>query len=260
MVTFISLISGSSGNATYFSDGKTRLLIDCGMSGARLKDALNSIDVFPESLDAILITHEHSDHTRGAGVISRRYNLPVYATEGTHRSMDAGQLAAENIKIISEDADFQIKSIGIKPFAIPHDASEPVGFTYFTGNDKYATATDIGKMNNTVLEALAGSKSILLESNHDIEMLRTGSYPYPLKQRILSDFGHLSNSSAAQAALKLVRSGTERITLGHLSRENNIPEVAILETHNTLTAAGVSVGIDVKLGVADRYKPTIIGG
>lgn len=256
MTTFVSLISGSSGNATFISDGKTNLLIDCGMSGKKLKEALNAIDVMPESIDALLLTHEHIDHTKGAGVISRRYSIPVYATQGTHSAMDAGKIADENIKLISEDTDFEIGSIGIKAFAIPHDAKQPVGYCFSINGEKYSLATDIGKMNMNIINCIIGSKKILLESNHDIEMLKCGSYPFPLKQRILGDFGHLSNELAAKTALHLVQNGTEHIMLGHLSKENNRPEIAMLETYNLLTQAGVKIGGDITLQVADRYKPT----
>ena len=151
MATFVSLISGSSGNATFVSDGKTNLLIDCGMSGAKLKESLHAIDVMPESIDALLITHEHVDHTKGAGVISRRYNIPIYTTQGTHTSMDIGNIADENIKIITEDTDFEIGNIGICPFAIPHDAAQPVGFNFMIGDEKYSLATDIGQITKSIL-------------------------------------------------------------------------------------------------------------
>lgn len=259
MTTFVSLISGSSGNATFISDGNTNLLIDCGMSGAKLKEALAAIDVMPENINALLVTHEHIDHTKGAGVISRRYNIPVYATKGTHESMDAGKIADENIKIISEDNEFEIGSIGVTPFAIPHDAKQPVGFTFGCSDGKYALATDIGIVNDYILEHIKGSRSVLLESNHDIEMLRAGSYPFPLKQRILGNLGHLSNELAAKTALYLTQNGTEHIMLGHLSMENNRPEIAMLETYNILTMSDVKVGDDVTVQVADRYKPTVLG-
>lgn len=256
MIRFISLISGSSGNASFISDGKTNLLIDCGMSGLKLKEALNAIDVLPENIDALLLTHEHIDHTKGAGVISRRYNIPIYATEGTHISMDVGKIADENIRIVSENVTCDINGIGVTPFAIPHDARQPVGYTFSVGSEKYAVATDIGKMNTDILNHITGSKNVILESNHDIEMLRFGSYPFPLKQRILGELGHLSNETAAKTALYLVQHGTEHIMLGHLSKENNRPEIAMLETYNILTNSNVNVGKDMTLQVADRYTPT----
>lgn len=255
MTTFVSLISGSSGNATFISDGKTNLLIDCGMSGKKLKEALHAIDVMPESIDALLLTHEHIDHTRGAGIVSRRYNIPVYATQGTCSAMDVGKI--EDVNLVTEETEFEIGSISVKPFAIPHDAKQPVGYCFSVNGEKYSLATDIGKMNTNILNSITGSKKVLLESNHDIEMLRYGSYPFPLKQRILGDFGHLSNELAAKTALYLAQNGTEHIMLGHLSKENNRPEIAMLETYNLLTQSGIKVGNDMTLQVADRYKPTL---
>lgn len=258
MNRFVSLISGSSGNATFISDGKTNILIDCGMSGAKLKEALHAIDVLPESLDALLITHEHSDHTRGAGVVSRRYNLPVYATIGTHAGMDIGNIDDSNIHFVKEDEVSEIGTIAVTPFEIPHDAEQPVGYSFTVGGEKYSLATDIGKMTNGILEHIIGSKKIILESNHDLQMLQYGSYPFPLKQRIMSDKGHLSNEMASKTALYLVQNGTEHIALGHLSEENNRPEIAMLETYNLLSQSGVKVGDDITLQIAHRYKPTII--
>lgn len=256
MINFISLISGSSGNATFISDGKTHILTDCGMSGAKLKDALAKIGIQPEDLSAMLITHEHIDHVRGAGVIARRYGIPVYATEKTLMAMDCGRI--DNINCITPDCDFEIKSIGITPFSIPHDAADPVGYSFFAENEKYSLATDIGHMNEYIFDHLKGSKYVLLESNHDVDMLQAGRYPFPLKRRILSDVGHLSNECAAKCALELVKCGTEHIALGHLSEENNRPEIAMLETHNRLTDAGVSVGSDMTLTVAKRFEVTAI--
>ena len=258
MVNFISLISGSSGNATLISDGHTHILTDCGMSGARLKDALKKVGIAPESLSALLITHEHVDHVRGAGVIARRYGLPVYATEKTLLKMDCGPINENLLHAIRPDGAFEIGSIGICPFSIPHDAADPVGYNYFAENEKYSLATDIGHMNEYIFNHIAGSKAVLLESNHDVEMLQYGSYPYPLKRRILSDIGHLANEDAAKCAVELLKSGTERIALGHLSQENNRPEIALLETHNALTDAGAKVGNDIQLTVAQRFEVTKI--
>ena len=258
MVNFISLISGSSGNSTLISDGRTHILTDCGMSGAKLKDALKKIGIAPESLSALLITHEHIDHVKGAGVIARRYGLPVYGTEKTLMKMDCGPIAENLLNVITPNTDFEIGDIGICPFSIPHDAADPVGYCYFAENEKYSLATDIGHMNDYIFNHISGSRAVLLESNHDVEMLQFGSYPYPLKRRILSDFGHLSNENAAKCAAMLLKSGTERIALGHLSQENNRPEIAMLEAHNALTQAGAKVGDDVKLTVAKRFEVTQI--
>lgn len=255
---FISLVSGSSGNATLITDGKTHILTDCGMSGVKLKDALNSIGLTPESLSALLITHEHIDHTKGVGVIARRYKVPVFGTKNTLLSLNCGEISDDLINEISPDTDFEIGSIGIMPFSIPHDAKDPVGYSFFSDNNKFSLATDIGHMNDYIMGHIKGSKKVLLESNHDVEMLQYGSYPFPLKQRILSDVGHLSNVNAAKAALELVKSGTIDLALGHLSNENNTPELAMVETHTYLTKAGVKVGKDLNLCVAKRYEVTKI--
>lgn len=256
MINFTSLISGSSGNATYLSDGKTHILIDCGMSGKQLAESLAKIGASPEQLDALLITHEHIDHTKGAGVIARRYELPVYATAGTHAAMDVGAVTDKQIKIIDPARDFEIGTIGVKAFDIPHDAAEPVGYSFYIDGKKVSLATDIGHMHKALIEQIMKSKMVLLESNHDVSMLQFGPYPFPLKQRILSDVGHLSNENAAKTALQLVNSGVEHLMLGHLSEKNNHPEIAMMETYNYLTFAGVKVGEDVTLQVADRYKAT----
>ncbi len=258
MVNFISLISGSSGNASVISDGRTHILTDCGMSGARLKDALKKIGIAPEALSALLITHEHIDHVRGAGVIARRYSLPVYATEKTFSALNCGRIDDALIRVIKPDRDFEIGTVGVLPFSIPHDAADPVGYNYFAEGEKYSLATDIGHINDYLLSHIRSSRAVLLESNHNVGMLEAGSYPYHLKRRILSDTGHLSNEYAAKCALELVKSGTERITLGHLSRENNTPELALLETHTALTDAGINVGTDMRLAVAKRFEATRI--
>ena len=170
--------------------------------------------------------------------------------------MDIGKID-DDLRIgIAPGKEFTIGSIGVTPFSIPHDAAMPVGYVFSSENGRAAAATDIGRMNEDILSHLRGCEKVLLESNHDVEMLRVGPYPYPLKQRILSDFGHLSNASAAEAALDLVNHGTKHIMLGHLSVHNNYPETAVMETYNRLTASGVDVGRDVTLQVADRYEIT----
>ncbi len=257
-ITFATLISGSSGNATLISDGKTHILTDCGMSGVKLKEALLKFGLSPDALSAVLVTHEHSDHIKGVGVIARRHKIPVYATEKTFLNMDCGKIDCSLLNIINPDEDFEIGKIGIHPFSIPHDAADPVGYCYCCGAEKYSLATDIGHLNGYIMDNLYGSRKVLLESNHDIEMLQFGPYPFPLKQRILSKTGHLSNALAAKAALELIKHGTESIALGHLSHENNTPEIALLETHNYLTQNGVNIGHDVLLNVAKRYDATVI--
>lgn len=258
-IKFVSLISGSSGNASLISDGKTNLLIDCGGSGKCIQNALLQAGVSIGEIDAVLLTHEHSDHVKGIGVLSRRYGFPVYATENTHSSIvNVGEIDPD-LKIgIAPDKDFEIGSIIVSPFSIPHDAADPIGYSFFIGDEKYTIATDMGYISNSLLNKLKNSKAIILESNHDINMLRCGSYPFYLQQRILGKLGHLSNEAASVAALALSESGTEHIMLGHLSEHNNLPEIAMLETNQRLTDAGINVGSDVTLQVAQRHKITIM--
>lgn len=257
MLVFGSLISGSSGNATIISDGETTLLTDCGMSGKGLAAALDNIGIPVDSISGVLVTHEHSDHVKGIGVIARRYGFKVYASDGTLSSMTDCKINDDLLVPICADKDFQIGTIGIKPFSIPHDAAEPLGFSYFADDQKVSLATDIGEVNDYIYDNIKGSSTVLLESNHDVEMLRYGSYPYYLKQRILSNHGHLSNENAAKTAVRLAESGTEHLLLGHLSRENNLPDIAYMTTANALKNNDITEA-DIDLKVADRYSPTII--
>ncbi len=256
MLRLFSLISGSSGNCSVVTDGKTNILIDCGTSGKRALAALDKIGIAPEDVSAMLVTHEHSDHIQGVGVLARRLKIPVYATAGTHSAMLVGSIADELIHTVSPDVSFDIGDISVTPFSIPHDAAEPCCYTLSDGDDMVSVATDIGYMSDALISRIIGSKSIILESNHDVDMLRFGDYDYFLKQRILSDRGHLSNKDAANAALELVKTGTEHIMLGHLSEKNNMPHIAQMETYNYLTDNGVRVGKDVTLQIAARYDIT----
>ncbi len=232
MVKFYSLFSGSSGNSSFVSDGKTNILIDCGHNGKTVIRALSEININPEDIDAILITHEHTDHIQGAGVFSRKYDVPIYATKKTWEAIfssrfNIGKIDNKNIRFVETFTDFTIGTLNIYAFNTPHDSADPVGYNIYADGKKLSVATDMGKVDKDVVECLLGSESILLESNHDIDMLKNGIYPYYLKQRILGIKGHLSNESCAETAVKLVKSGTTRLVLGHLSKENNFPELAM---------------------------------
>ena len=212
---FLSLISGSSGNSTLISDGSSVILADCGMSGKKLEEALSKLDMSASDIDAILLTHEHVDHTRGVGVISRKYDIPIYATNGTCTNAQFGKIDEKNINLIKAGNDFEIGKIGICPFGISHDAAEPIGFTFFHSGKKMALATDSGEVTDEIEKSILGSDEIILESNHDTDLLMYGTYPLSLKHRILGKLGHLSNNTAAETALKLLKSGTRKIMLGH---------------------------------------------
>lgn len=248
----LSLRSGSRGNASLVSGGNTKLLVDCGVSGKSVTSALADVDVYPEDISAIAVTHEHIDHIAGIGVMMRRYHIPVWANTATWTAMESqvGKIDKSLVNIFDNDSSFEIGEIGVKPFSIPHDAADPVGYSFMCGDEKVAVATDIGELKKDLFEAIRGSKTVLLESNHDVNMLEIGKYPPQLKRRIRGKLGHLSNDDAGRAAEFLVRLGTERIILGHLSEENNYPELARQTVICVLNDAGIKCGRDVLLGVA----------
>ena len=252
---FLSLISGSSGNATLISDEKTTILVDCGMSGKRLEQTLASIHLSPKEIDAIFITHEHIDHTAGAGVICRRYQLPLYATAGTLSAMADKKIPDSCVHIIRPNCPLELGSIAIRPFSISHDASDPVGFRMSVKQETYAIATDTGVMTPEIYENLLGADAVLLESNHDPDLLMYGTYPYPLKRRIQSSKGHLSNPECAKTVVDLAKNGTKHIMLGHLSKENNTPQIAYKTAENALLAAGAAKD-EIHLCVAERSEVT----
>ena len=253
---FLSLVSGSSGNCTLLSHKNTTILVDLGMSCKKLEQALAQVNMTMGDIDAILVTHEHSDHIKGIGTASKRYGTPVYATLKTHEAMTDLALSENAIRYITPGIDFEIGSIGIKPFSIPHDAQGPVAYNFFFDDKKLSLATDIGEMTEDVLSHIKGSLAVLLESNHDINMLKNGPYPAFLKQRILGKYGHLSNEAAAKTALELAKSGTKHLMLGHLSDKNNTPRAAFYETAQLLTDSGAVLQKDIALTVASRFEVT----
>lgn len=256
MIHFCSLFSGSSGNAIFIGTQRTKLLVDAGLSARRIFDALVSIGVKPSELNAILISHEHKDHIKGAGIISRKLNIPVYASEGTWSAAEReiGPLSLKNVLWFTPGCEFEINDIRINAFPIPHDASDPVGFNFYAGNRKITIATDIGHVNRQLIQCLDGSDALLIESNHDIEMLKVGPYPWWLKKRILSDEGHLSNEMAGEVVAWMAERGTKIFLLGHLSKENNFPKLAYQTVCNSLLKKGITPGRDVMLDVALRDR------
>lgn len=228
MARFCSLFSSSSGNSTFLSTGKTNILIDAGVSAKRLKTALLNRDIDPATIMGIFITHEHSDHISGVRVLASAFNIPVFATEGTLSYMqDNGTV---NGKFPFEVIPYEGMEIGdmfIKPFRTPHDSLESCGYKIELPNSQRAAiATDIGKITPEVRDNILGCELVMLESNHDVGMLQNGPYPYVLKRRILSDTGHLSNEACGEMAAELIENGTTRLFLGHLSDENNFPDLA----------------------------------
>lgn len=255
---FSPLFSGSSGNALYVGCDDAQILVDAGMSGTRVCTELARVGIDPRCLDAILVTHEHADHIKGIGILSRKYDLPVFATEGTWQAMynKIGPIADKNRILFEPEQDFFIGSIDVTPFSTPHDAAQSVGYTFELDGAKLAVATDLGCVRDGWLNHVLGSDAVLLESNYDPDMLKAGPYPYELKKRIMSRHGHLSNDDAGAVAVELVRSGTRQIILGHLSKENNFPELAMRSCELTLQMAGIVPHEDVQLYIARRDGTT----
>lgn len=225
-----SLYSGSSGNCIYVGSDHTNILIDAGVSMKKIIAALSQIDVKPEEIDCILITHEHSDHIGGLGVFLRKYGIPVYGTAKTLEAVShyksLGKVDFSLFNSIHPEESFLINDIYVKAISTWHDAADPVCYTATDGKNKISIATDLGDYNSHIVDALSGSDAMLIEANHDIRMLEVGPYPYPLKQRILSQYGHLSNERGGQLVRELLNDHIKGIYLGHLSKENNYPDLA----------------------------------
>ena len=260
MTLFRTLVSGSSGNAVLFSHNNTNILIDCGVSGKSIVSLLGETGVDPCKLNCILVTHEHTDHTSGIGVMSRKFNIPVVASIGTWDGISVGRITDNNIFTFTDFKPMCFGDAQITPFEIPHDANMPTGYVIDCGGKKYAVATDIGHITPRITNALMGCHSVILEANYDADMLESGPYPYPLKQRIAGDFGHLCNTDSATLASYMVKHGTENIILGHLSNENNTAEIAFNTVATNLEYDGIKAGKDVKMTVAPRYTLSINAG
>lgn len=256
-----SIASGSSGNCIYVGSQQSSILIDAGISGKRIEVGLNSIDMTTKDVNGILVTHEHSDHIQGLGVLARRYGIPIYGTKGTleavSQSSSIGKIPDGLFHEINADEDFTVGDLEVSPFSISHDAAQPVGYRVHKGDKSVAVATDLGHYDDYIVEKLQGLDVLLLESNHDVNMLQVGRYPYYLKRRILGDRGHLSNETAGQLLCSLLHDDMKAILLGHLSQENNYEALAY-ET----VCAEVTMGEnpykskDFKITVAHRNQPS----
>lgn len=259
-IKFCSLASGSSGNCQYLETDRTRVLIDAGLSGKKVEDLLTAIKVCPTTIDSILVTHEHRDHIKGVGVLSRRYDIPIYANAGTWSGMWGviGEIKNKNIKIFETNKFFQLRDLDIYPFGIFHDATEPVGYCLYYKNEKISILTDTGCVNNEIKDNIKGSSIYLIESNHDIKMLKEGKYPWFLKERIMSPHGHLSNEDAGDLIADIVKGKGEKVLLGHLSKENNTPFLAYNTVKRILRGVGIKAQKDISLDLTFREKPSIV--
>lgn len=251
MARFCNLFSGSGGNCTYIGGNDGGILIDAGVSCKRIETALMQRNIDPKSIRAIFVTHEHNDHISGVRVFATKNNAVVYATEGTLAGMDRLGIINGKYQTVTVDRSHNdVAGMDIIPFDTMHDTPESCGYIIHTSDDrKIAVATDIGFVTDTVRQALTGCDLVLIESNHDVHMLRNGNYPYYLKQRIFSATGHLSNESCADELPSLAQNGTTRFYLGHLSHENNLPQIAYNTSLNRLVSSGLKLGRDFMLKV-----------
>lgn len=251
---FTSLSSGSSGNSLLIETDKTRILIDAGFTGKRLETLIKEAGVLPDTIDAILVTHEHNDHIKGAGIMSRRFNIPIIANEETWIAMikKIGPIKDKNILVFKNDYDFTLKDLDIHPFSTFHDAANSCGFAVNYKKNKISIMTDTGTVNERMKKQLLGSDVIFIESNHDPIMLMNGPYSPALKRRVASTKGHLSNLDCAYTLEEILSGNGEKVILAHLSGENNTADIAIDTVSNHLMDLGLDLKRDISLNVADR--------
>lgn len=252
------LFSGSKGNSTFIASDDTAILVDAGVSKANMDRALENINATFDNISAVIITHEHIDHIRAIGTISRRHDVPIYANQDTWNAI----LAMKSFNTIPFknrvcfDGDFYIGSLAISPFSVSHDAVDPVGYSIYSSDNKKAVIlTDTGYLPKHALQMALGADACLLESNHDVHMLENGPYPVRLKNRILSRKGHLSNDAASDALIEIINSGCKNFSLTHLSQDNNTPEAAFDTACAAALRLGAVAGKDVNINVAPQFGP-----
>lgn len=257
---FSVLASGSTGNAIYVATEEHSLLIDAGLSGKKMQELFDGIGKKIEDLSGILVTHEHSDHIKGLGVLARKYKLPIYANEKTWKAMDG------LVGVIPTEQKFnfeieQVKTFGgldVQSFGVSHDAAEPMFYSFHDGDKKVVVITDTGYVSDRMKGIISNADAYVFESNHDVQMLQMGHYPWSIKRRILSDVGHVSNEDAALAMADVMGDKTKRIYLAHLSKDNNMKDLARMSVQQTLATKGVIVGEQVELYDTDPNKPTAL--
>ena len=257
MLKFYSLFSGSSGNSSLIETDNCKILIDAGESAKKIVSALSLINVDISQINAILVTHEHSDHIKGLGTLSKKYNIPVYANLETWNAMpeQKNKILLDNQNTFVINKSFEIKDLTLNTFSIPHDAANPCGYNIFHKDKKISIATDLGHITPEVYHSLEKSSFILLESNYDPNILKYSKYPFYLKERISGPEGHLSNETAGNLISSLTKSGLKSVLLGHLSHENNFPELA----YKTVAESLINNHIDesnISIQVAKRNEPS----
>ncbi|WP_061912678.1 MBL fold metallo-hydrolase [Geobacillus icigianus] len=257
---FSVLASGSTGNAFYVETDRQRLLVDAGLSGKQLEALFAQIGRHPSELHALLVTHEHSDHIKGLGVLARKYRLPIFANEKTWRAMEAaiGEIPSEQKFVFPLGAVKTFGDLDVESFGVSHDAAEPMFYVFHCGGKKLALLTDTGYVSERMKKTVENADVFVFESNHDIGMLRMGRYPWNVKRRILSDVGHISNEEAGLALADVIGDRTKRIYLAHLSQDNNMKELARMTVAQTLEQKGLAVGGRFHLYDTDPHQATAL--
>lgn len=250
------LASGSSGNSLYIESNQKKILVDAGLSGKKITSLMAEVGKDPNELDAILVTHEHRDHIHGVGVLARKYNLDVYANEGTWQAMDhmLGKIAPAQKHIFEMGKVMTFGDMDIESYGVSHDAAAPQFYRFYKDGKSFVMLTDTGYCNDHLRGVIRGADAYLMESNHDLEMLRMGAYPWNLKQRILGDKGHLSNEDGALVMSDILGDNTKRIYLGHLSKENNLKELAHMTMVDTMKQHDLGVGYQFDVYDTDPDK------
>ena len=255
---FSVLASGSTGNAIYVETDHKRLLIDAGLSGKKMEAALHAIGISPSKLDAILVSHEHSDHVKGVGILARRYKLPIYANEKTWKAMDLmiGAVPNDLRFHMNRGAVETFGDLDIETFGVSHDAADPMFFSFRHDGRNMTILTDTGYVSDHMAGIAKEADTLIFESNHDMDMLRMGKYPWSVKRRILGDEGHVSNMDAGTALAEIIKGRSAEVYLAHLSLDNNMKDLARMTVEQTLNHKDIDTFQDVKLHDTDPYYPT----
>lgn len=255
---FSVLASGSSGNATYIENEGHSFLVDAGLSGRKMEELFAAIGKKMSDLDGILVTHEHSDHIKGLGIVARKHKVPIYANAKTWTAMDGlvGAIPVEQRFHFDMDTVKTFGSLDIESFAVSHDAADPMFYVFHAGGRKLSLITDTGYVSDRMKGVIQASDAYVFESNHDVGMLQMGRYPWSVKRRILSDVGHVSNEDAAVAMSEVLAEKPTRIYLSHLSKDNNMKDLARMSVEQTLQSKGIFVGEYVNLLDTDANIPT----
>ncbi|MBM7840955.1 phosphoribosyl 1,2-cyclic phosphodiesterase [Alkalihalobacillus xiaoxiensis] len=257
---FSVLASGSTGNAMYVETASQRILVDAGLTGKKMDELFKKIDRDPKQIDALLVTHEHSDHIKGVGIFARKHQLPIYANKKTWNAMEQqlGQLSIEQKFEFDQDTVKQFGDIEVESFGVSHDAADPMFYCFRQGGRKLVLATDMGYVSERIKKTIEGADSYVFESNHDLNMLRVGRYPWNVKRRILSDLGHVSNEDAALALGDVIQDKQVDVYLAHLSLDNNMKDLARMTVKQVLEQEGHRVGESIQIYDTDPNQPTAL--